>query len=113
MTDVSSERLECEAEVAFRDFDGTWASMQCGRPAVRRMTIRSDAGASYIEAVGGWDSYRAESIAQDGEDPGPDPGRDKWGDDTLLVCDLHAKSYREEEDGDDLYGYIIVTDEEV
>lgn len=114
MTDVSGERYVCDAEVDFTDFDGTQASAPCGAPATRRLVLDDEQGKDYIEAVGGWETYRAHALWDDpDDDPGPDPGREKWGHVTVLTCDTHHSELLEEVASGAMLGVTILSDEAV
>lgn len=114
MTDVSGERYVCDAEVDFTDFDGTPASAPCGRPATRRLVLDDEQGKDYIEAVGGWDEYRAHALWDDPTfDPGPDPGREKWGHVPVLTCDEHYALLVDDIASGAMLGVTIISDEPV
>lgn len=101
----------CTAEIGFRDFDGSSASMPCGQPATRQITTRSAWLQDGVRSEGGWDAYRDHALHDGEDDPGEDPGEDKWGDDTELLCETHARECREQEGTDAPYDYAIIADE--
>lgn len=84
---------QCEAEFSSTDFDGTNIFVPCGGDAVVEFTSNCPHLAADIASGDGWEEYRAWTIYHEDEDPGPDPGQDKWGHVTLRLCREHAVSY--------------------
>lgn len=102
---------ECQQDIPFRDFDGSWNSHVCGDRATRRLVIYTDEARAHIEFLGGWENFREMEVGIGGKtaDPGPDPGPEHWGEDTVYLCDEHVQAWRAA-DGDDL---SVLSDEAV
>jgi hypothetical protein len=95
----------CEGEDHFTDFDGSRDSMPCSDRATVELTYDDGQAASYVammvdgqmtafgvDQATAWEAYRAACL-HDGpdNDPGDDPGRDKWGHVTVQLCAHHAR----------------------
>jgi hypothetical protein len=85
--------------------------MPCGQPATRQITTRSAWLQDAVRSEGGWDAYRAHALHDGENDPGEDPGEEKWGDDVELLCSTHAQECRDNAGQDAPYDYSVIADE--